>query len=104
MKYKYAAALVAVVVTTLSLAAFAQNQASGRKVYLLKSGGETIAELRVRASASVALEIADASGYTEYNTSTGTMVAKGGATLRLTAGTNSISVRAEEIESVSDSK
>jgi len=104
MKYKYAAALVAVVVTTLSLAAFAQNQASGRKVYLLKSGGETIAELRVRASASVALESADASGHTEYNTSTGTMVAKGGATLRLTAGTNSISVRAEEIESVSDSK
>ena len=104
MKYKYAAALVAVVVTTLSLAALAQSQASGRKVYLLKSGGETIAELRVRASASVTIESVNASGHTEYNTSSGTKVARGGATLRLTAGTNSISVRAEEIESVSDSK
>ena len=104
MKYKHAAALVAVVVTTVSLAALAEKQASAGKVYLLKAGGETIAELRVRASAIVAVESASSSGHSEYNTSTGTMVARGGATLKLTAGTNSISVRADEIESVPDSK
>jgi hypothetical protein len=104
MRYKYAAALVAVVATTLSLAAFAEKQALGGKVYLLKSGGKTIAELRVRASADVAIESANSSGHSEYNASTGAMVARGGAILKLTAGTNSISVRAEEIESVPDSK
>ena len=104
MKYKYAAALVAVVVTTLSLAALAEKQSSGGKVYLLKSGGETIAELRVRASVSVAIQSAGSAGHAEYNTSTGTVVARGGAILKLTAGTNSISVRADEVESVPDSK
>jgi hypothetical protein len=104
VKHKYAAALVAVVVTTVSLAALAEKQASAGKVYLLKAGGETIAELRVRASANIEVEGANASGHAEYNTSTGTMVAKGGAILKLTAGTNSISVRADEIESVPDSK
>jgi len=104
MKYKYAAALVAVVVTTLSLAALAQKQGSGGKVYLLKSGGETIAELRVRASASFTIQSANSSGHSDYNVATGAMIATGGAILTLTTGTNSISVRADEIESVPDSK
>ncbi len=104
MACKCAAALLGIVVTTLSLAALAGKQASGGKVYLLKAGGETIAELRVRASAAVAVESANAAGRSEYNTSTGTMLASGGAILRVTAGTNSISVRADEIESVPESK
>jgi len=103
MKYKHAV-LVAVVVTTVSLAALAEKQASAGKVYLLKVGGETIAELRVRGAANVAVETAGSGGHAEYNTSTGTVVARGGAILKLTAGTNSISVRADEIESVPDPK
>src|SRR5579862_6511660 len=81
-----------------------RSSRQGGKVYLLKSGGEPIAELRVRASANVEIESATSSGHSEYNTSTGAIVARGGAILKLTAGTNSISVRAEEIESVPDSK
>jgi hypothetical protein len=103
MKYKYAV-LVAVVVTTVSLAALAEKQASAGKVYLLKAGGETIAELRVRGAANLAVETAGPGGYAEYDMSTGTLVARGGAILKLTAGTNSISVRSDEIESVPDPK
>jgi len=103
MKYRHAV-LVAVVVTTVSLAALAEKQASAGKVYLLKAGGETIAELRVREAANVAVETAGSGGHAEYNTSTGTVVARGGAILKLTAGTNSISVRADEVESVPDPK
>jgi len=103
MKFKHVV-LVAVVVATASLAALAEKQASAGKVYLLKAGGETIAELRVRGGANVAVETADPAGHAEYNASTGTVVARGGAILKLTAGTNSISVRADEIESVPDPK
>ena len=102
MKYKHAV-LVTVVVTTVSLAALAEKASAG-KVYLLKAGGETIAELRVRGAANVAVETAGSGGHAEYNMSTGTVVARGGAILKLTAGTNSISVRADEIESVPDPK
>ena len=104
MKYKYAVVLVAVVVTTVCLAALAEKQVSAGKVYLLKAGGETIAELRVRGAAKVGVEAAGSDGYGEFDMSTGTIVARHGAILKLTAGTNSISVRAEEIESVADSK
>ncbi len=120
MKYKYAA-LVAVVVTTVSLAALAQKRTSAGEVFLLKAGGETMAELRVRQGASFLLEAADPSSHLDYNPSAGTVVATGGAILRrtagtnsisvrggailkLTAGTNSVSVRADEIESVPDSQ
>lgn len=103
MKHKYAA-MVAVVAATISLAAFAEKQAPAGKVFLLKAGGKTIAELRVQPSATVAVESAGSSGYSEYNVSTGTMIATGGAILKLTAGTNSVSVRADEIESVPGSQ
>jgi hypothetical protein len=104
MKYKYGAALVAVVVTTVSLAAVTEKRTSGQSVFLLKSGGATIAELRVQAAATVSIESTNPSGYSEYNRGSGLIVARGGAILRLTTGTNSISVRADEIESVADSK
>jgi predicted ribosomally synthesized peptide with SipW-like signal peptide len=102
MKRKYAVALVAVVVAAGSLAAFADKQASAGKVLLLKSGGKTIAELRVRATVNLAVQCANSSGHAEYDKSTGALVASGGAILTLSTGTNSISVRADEIESVTD--
>jgi hypothetical protein len=103
MRNKYAI-VVALVVGTISLAALAEKQAPTGKVYLLKAGGKTIAELRVQPSATVAVESADTSGHVEHNIDTGTIAATGGAILKLTAGANSISVRADEIESVPDSQ
>jgi hypothetical protein len=100
MKHKIAVALVAALVVVVSLAACAEKQASGGKVFLLKSGGKAIAELRVLPSAIAAVECADSSGHAEYNMSTRTMVARGGAILKLTAGTDAISVRADQIESL----
>jgi hypothetical protein len=82
----------------------AKKQAPGERAFLLKSGGATIAELWVRASAGVAIANANSSGHSEYNTSTGTVAATGGAILTVTAGTSSTSVRADEIEGVSVSK
>jgi hypothetical protein len=103
-KYQYAAALATVVVIALSLAASAQKQGAAGRVFLLKSGGAALAELRVRAATNIAVESADFSGHSEYDPSTGRLFATGGAILKLTDGTNSISVRAGEIESVSGSK
>lgn len=103
MKFKNALP-VAVVVMSISLGAFAEKQVAEGKVYLLKSGGETIAELRTRTNARVALEADRINSRAEYDVNSGTMIAKGGATLKLFVGTNSISVRAEEIECVPDSK
>ena len=104
MKYKYAAAFVAVVVTTVTLVAMAEKQASAGKVYLLKAGGKTIAELRVRGTAIVGFEGANSASHINYYQDTETFVATGGAILHLTVGTNSVSARADEIESVPDSK
>src|SRR5262245_38406864 len=103
MKNKYAIT-VAVAVAGISLAALAQRQAPAGKLYLLKAGGKTIAELRVQPSTTVEVQSAGSSGRSEFNVSTGTLLATGGATLKLTAGTNSISVRADEIESVPESQ
>jgi hypothetical protein len=104
MKHKIAAALITVVVIAASVAAFAEKRASGGKVFLLKSGSKIIAELHVRPAAGVEVQCADSTGRSEYNMSTGTLVARGGAILKLIAGTNSITVRAEEIESVPEPK
>jgi hypothetical protein len=104
MKCKYVAAAITVAVVIFSLAALAQKQAQRDRVFLLKSGGETIAELHLPGSTSIAIQSANSSGHSDYNVATGAMVAKGGAILTLSTGTNSISVRADEIESVPDSK
>jgi hypothetical protein len=104
MKYKHAAALVAVVATTISLAAVGEKKEAAPKVYLLKAGRKTIAELRVQPSATFTVENTSPSGRSEYDVSTGKIVATGGAILQLTIGTNSISVRADEIESVPGSQ
>ncbi len=103
MKVKNAA-LLAVVVTTASLAALAQKQVPAGKVFLVKAGGQTIAELRLRQGATFAVEGAGPSSRLQYDKTAGMLVATGGVTLKLSAGTNSISVRAEEIESVPDTK
>jgi hypothetical protein len=103
MKHKIAVALVAVIVVAVSLAAFAEKQVSGGKVILLKSGSELVAELHVRSSAKVTLQCSTStpsSADSDYNMKTGALVATGGAILKLSVGTNSITVRADEIQSV----
>jgi hypothetical protein len=102
MKSKYVAACVTIVLTTLGLVALAEQQAQREKVFLLKSGGKTLGELHLSKHVNIALSPANSSGGTVFNMATGSMLAKGGAVLTLTSGTNSISVHAEEIESVPD--
>ena len=81
-------------------AASARKQAPGERVFMLRSGGATIAELRLRGAAPVAVQSANSSGDLGYATSTGALLARGGVVLKVTAGTKSVSVRADEIESV----
>jgi hypothetical protein len=104
MKSKHAVALAAVILTSVSIGALAEKQASEKKIFLLKSGGQTVAELRLVApSTSFALKRDNPSSRVDYYMSTGTMLATGGVMLEISAGTNSISVRADGIESVPDS-
>ena len=99
MKSKYVTALVAVAICILGVIAFAQKQAQRDRVFLLKAGGEVLGELHLRGTGNVSVEgITGHSGGVNYNAGTGVMSAKGGATLTFKAGTNSISVQAEEIE------
>lgn len=75
---------------------------------MLKSGSDIVAELHVRPSANVTLVSlqgsSPSSGHSDYNLKTGTLVASGGAILKLSVGTNSITVRADEIQSVPEPK
>ena len=104
MKHKHAVALVIVAVATLTFAALAieGNVSKGPKVFLLKSQGKTIAELRVRAGT----EICGLSGQLEYNQATGTLRASRGrgVVLKIGSGTNSITVAADEVEGVPEPK
>ncbi len=120
MKRKFAAALVAVVIIALSLAALAFEKASsngarvfwvrdltfkpeppyGPTEFLLKSGGRTIAELRVLAGTQFEVSSTTPSGHVAFNQATRTLAANEGAVLKVTAGTNSVTVRADEIETV----
>ena len=108
MKHKIAVALVAAVVVVVSLAAFAEKQAARGKVFLLKSASDIVAELHVRPSANVTgvtLQCSSpSSGHSDYNLKTGTLVARGGAILKLSVGTNSITVQADEIQSAPEPK
>ncbi len=103
MKQKYAA-VVAVIVAVASLTTLAQKQVPAGRVFLVKAGGRTIAELRLRQDVTFTVEGAGSSSRGQYDKTTGMLVATGGVTLKLSAGTNSISVRADEIESVPDTK
>jgi hypothetical protein len=95
VKHKRAVALIAIFATTVSLASSAEKQASMGEVFLLKAGGKTLAELRVRGSGNLALQTSQG----KYDMRTRTLSGSGGAVLTLRAGTNSISVRADEIVS-----
>ncbi len=104
MKRKHAVALVIVVVAILTFGALALewNVSKGPKVFLLKSQSKTLAELRVRAGT----EIHGLSGQMEYNQATGTLRASRGrgVVLKIGAGTNSVTVAADEVESVPEPK
>jgi hypothetical protein len=104
MKRKHTVALVIVAVATLTFGALALegNGSKGPKVFLLKSQGKTIAELRVLAGT----ETRSLSGQMEYNQATGTLRASRGrgVVLKIGSGTNSITVAADEVESVPELK
>ena len=99
MKYKYLTAVVAVAISALSLVALAQKQVQRDRVFLLKAGGEVLGELHLRGTGNISVQGSGSSpGSMDYSVTTGVLSAKGGATLTFKAGTNSITVHAEEIE------
>ena len=105
MKHKYVTAVVAVAISTVSLVALAEKHVQRDSIFLLKAGGEILGELHLRGAGNVSVQ--GSTNYPsgiDYNAATRVMSAKGGAILTFKAGTNSISVHAEEIESVSDAK
>jgi len=121
MKHKYVAGLIAFAVVTLGLAVFAfdnsQPQGAGvhrvtnfkrtsaptdqTEVFLLKSHGKAIAELRALPGTGFHLSV---DGRAEYNVATKTVIANGRVVLKITSGTNSLSVTADEIETVGAEK
>lgn len=104
MKHKHTVALVIVAVATLTFGALALegNVSKRPKVFLLKSQGKTIAELRVQAGT----EIRSLSGQMEYNQATGTLSASRGkgVVLKIGSGAIPITVAADEVESVPEPK
>jgi hypothetical protein len=106
MKRKHAGAFVIVAVASLTLAALAlEGHASkGPKVFLLRSQRRTIAELRIQAGTECVVMSSNPSGRMEYNQTTGTLSASRGVVLRISAGTNSVTVAADEVESVPEPK
>ena len=65
---------------------------------MLKSHGETIAELRVPAGKELEFKALGSSGSADFDVSTGMWRASNGAVLKIVSGTNSITVAADEIE------
>jgi hypothetical protein len=109
MKRKNALALVMVGVVTLTFAALAieGHVSKGPKVLLLKSQGQTIAELRVQAGTQLELTGSNPSvpGHSDYDLTTGRLSASGGVVLKIRAGTtNLVTVTADEVESVPEPK
>ena len=106
MKRKHAVALIIVTVVTVTFAALALegHVSKGPKVFLLKSQGAVIAELRVPAGTECEVTSRDSSGRVEYNQTTGTLSASGGAVLKISTGTNSVTVTADDVEGVPEAK
>jgi hypothetical protein len=99
MKRKYGVALAVVAVSSLGFAALALDGHSSKisKVFVLKSHGETIAELRVPAGKEVEFKALGSSGSADFEVSTGMWRGSNGAILKIVSGTNSITVTADEI-------
>src|SRR5437868_4199671 len=113
MKSKSAASLIALIVTTFGLGAFAldnsdttrravRNEVSDDhpRIFVLKSNGKPVAELK----ALPGTELSISGGHSDLDIRTGRLTCGGGVVLNIGTGTNSVSVTADEIESVPTDK
>lgn len=100
MKRNNTIAILVTVVATLAFAVFARDGRSskGSGVFLLKSNGKTIAELRVLPGTQCNVESRGPNGSAEYDTTAGRWHVTKGGVLKVVSGTNSITVAADEIE------
>ena len=105
MKHKHTVALVIVAVATLTFAALALegNVSKGPKVFLLKSQGKTIAELRVQAGTENPRPFWP-DGIQPGDRHAARKSRGRGVVLKIGSGTNSITVAADEVESVPEPK
>ena len=100
MKQKNILAFAVTVASTLAFTLLARDghSSKGSGVFLLKSHGETIAELRVLPGTQCNVESLGPNGSAEYNTTAGAWHVTKGGVLKVVSGTNSITVTADEIE------
>jgi hypothetical protein len=100
MKRKYAITLAVIAAATLAIAALDPDTQAAKelRVFFLKSHGQTIAQLRVASGTLCEFRALDSSGLIEANKTTGIVKASNGVVLKITSGTNSITVTADQVE------
>jgi hypothetical protein len=104
MKPKYKTAMTAAfAILSLALLAAETRFPKGSKVYLLKSGGDTVAELRVKAGAECEITRNDHSGPPILNPN-GTLTESVQVVLKIGTGTNWFRVSAEDILNAPEAK
>jgi hypothetical protein len=104
MNRKYIPPLAIATIATLLLAAAQGGASRQTSVFLLKSQGKTIAELRVEPGTPYEIQPLNSSGRLELVKTTGEVFASNGAKLTITSGTNSVTVTADEIEGRPEAK
>jgi hypothetical protein len=95
---------VSVAILGLALLAAETQFVKGSKVYLLKSGGDTVAELRVRAGAECEIRRNDHSGPPIVDAKSGALTEMVRVVLKIGTGTNWVTVSAEDIVSAPEAQ
>jgi hypothetical protein len=100
MKQKFSVALAVMAAAACTIAAVRSGTYPSKdpRVFILRSQGKTIAELRVTAGTSCEIQSLSAAGQAERNKTTGALTFSHGVILKLMSGTNVVRVTADEIE------
>jgi hypothetical protein len=95
-----------VTLAILGLALHAAETQFGKwsKVYLLKSGGDTVAELRVQAGASARSGATAALGSRDWTRKSGALMETVRVVLKIGMGTNWVTVSADDIVTAPEAK
>lgn len=95
---------VAFAILGLALLAAETQLAKRSRVYLLKSGGDTVAELRVKAGAECEIRRNDHSGPPILDPKSGALRETVRVVLKIGTGTNWVTVSAEDIVAAPEAK
>ena len=99
MKTKHKLAIIgSLVIVCLALLAADAPLEKGSKTYLLKTGGVTVAELKVKSGVECQLQRNDFSEPPRVDAKSGAMIATSRMILKIGTGTNMVKVVAEDIE------